>query len=125
MKLPRRLRFLTALLMLASLAIAQVAMAAHACAMPMAVDAMVEEGHDCCEKAVPEAQPALCEAHCQQGDQSRDTPSVALPALAAPSVLAAWPAAPPATAPPPGELPSLLARAAAPPLAVRHCRFHL
>ena len=126
MKLSRRLRLFAAVLALAAFAVGQAGLAAHACmADPAMAAAMAagEGGHDCCGDDL-EPQPALCDAHCQQGDQSRDQP--APPALAAIAAAQAWrPAVAAVAAPPPapGEQRSLLARAAAPPLVVRHCRF--
>lgn len=121
----RRLRFLAALLALASVLFAQLAIAAYACpiAAGLAQEASAGEG-GCCGKAMDPEQPALCAAHCQQGDQSLDKPSASLPGLgpwlpvsAPPGILDA------AERPrPPGELASLLARDTAPAAAVRHCR---
>lgn len=132
MTLSRRLRLCAASLALASLVFSQLAVAAYACpgpqAMAMAAIAL-EEGRDapCCGDGVPVPQPVLCAAHCQQGDQLLDKPAAPtlpaiawvaiLPALAAPDVAPA--------AAPSGEQRSLLARATAPSLAVRHCCFRV
>lgn len=126
MKLSRTLRSVVALVALFGVLLAQVALAAYACpgADGMAVAALQAEADPpCCGEGTPEAEPALCNAHCQQGDQSLDKPAPpAPPALAAPVARVVAVREPPMP-PPPGEQPSLLARTPAPPAAVRHCRF--
>ena len=131
MKLSRRLRSLAAFLALVGVLFSQLAVAAYACPGPQAmavVAIQLEAGADmpCCGAGVPDPQPVLCAAHCQQGDQVLDKPAAQampaitlaiLPGLAAPGVV------PAATAP--GEQRSLLARATAPSLAVRHCCFRV
>ena len=126
MKLSRRLRSAAAFLALSGVLFAQLAVAAYACPGPEAMTfaaAQAGPGADlpCCGDGVPDPQPALCAAHCQQGDQSLDKPAAPnLPAaaiatgLAAPSLVAD-------AAPPPGRQPSLLSRSTEPALALRHC----
>jgi hypothetical protein len=130
MKLFRRLRVFAAFLALATLAVAQAGLAAYVCTgdAPMARAMAMAQGDremDCCGDAAADPQAALCDAHCQQGDRSLDKPPApVLSALAAetpavPAVAAPYPS------PPPGILPSLLARATAPSVAVRHCCFRI
>ena len=126
MKLSRRLRSLAACLALFGVLFAQVAVASHACPGPeaMAVAAMdpAQEPMPCCGgDGTSDPQPALCAAHCQQGDQSLDKPATPLlPVAAIASRLAAADLSP-AAAPPPGRQLSLLSRSTEPPLALRHC----
>lgn len=129
MKQSRIRRILAALITMFSLLFAQIAVAAYACpdlAMTaMAAKAAQEAMPGCTDMDM--AQPGLCEAHCASGHQSLDTP--ANPPIAAfmPSRLVAvlpaleilFPVTPVQT-----NL-SLLARATAPPLAIRHCCFRI
>lgn len=124
MSFTRRSRCLAAVLAIVGLLLAQLAVAAHACPGEdaMAMARMMDADAPCCGAAVDDPEPALCKAHCEQGERSLDkpaTPSMALMAVA-PSVVVAYAAGPPITATP-GEQRSLLARPTAPPLAVRHC----
>lgn len=127
MKLSRRIRSLTALLAVIGVFFAQIAVAAYACPgaqamMLAAIGTEREANMPCCEGGVAEALPALCSIHCQQGDQSLDKPAPPdVPAIQ-------WTAIPPGAlvphvpaAGPPGEQRSLLARATAPPVALRNC----
>ena len=131
MKLSRRLRGIAAVFALLGVLFSQLAIAAYACPLPdgPAAQAMgaPEGGMPCCDEASPAPDGALCSAHCQQGDQSLDKPAPpapgALPSAVGLRIAVFDAAAPPAG--PPGALPSLLTRATAPPLAVRHCRFHI
>lgn len=114
-----------------SVLFSQLAVSAYACpgapAMArMAVSAM--QGMAGCDEMPAAGRSALCEAHCLQGDRSLDKPAVSLQAAAPPS---AYPMPMPVPArfsgagAPPGALGSLLDRPTEPPLAVRHCRFHI
>ena len=129
MKLSRRLRSLAAFLALLGVLMSQLALATYACpgaqAMAMAAVTLNEipGGAGCCGEGVPAPQPALCAAHCQQGDQSLDKlAALVVPAIPLAAILPGLfaPIEPPAAAPP-GEQQSLLARATAPSVAVRHC----
>ena len=128
MKLSRRLRSLAAFLALLGVLFSQLALASYACPGPqaMALAAITldeNQGVPSCPEGVSEPRPALCAAHCQQGDQSLDKPAaLVLPAIPLVAILPGLfaPIEPPAAAPP-GEQRSLLARATAPSLAVRHC----
>ena len=110
MRLPRTLRSFVALLALLGVLFAQLGVAAHACAMPAG-------GDDCCI-SMDQPEPALCDAHCEQGDQSLDKPvaAIALPALAMVRVIVPQVAAPP---PPQGAPPT------APPAAILHSRLRI
>ncbi|MEP7260437.1 MAG: hypothetical protein ABI669_04545 [Usitatibacter sp.] len=128
MKLSRRLRFLAAFLALTGVLLSQLAVSAYACPgqQSMALAALdLEPGTDmpCCGDGVPDSQPALCAAHCQQGDQSLDKPAApALPALVPIAILPGLAAANVAgNSVAPGEQRSLLARKTAPSVALRHC----
>ena len=114
----RHARSLAAILALVTLVFAQVAIAVYDCA-PIAD--VVAVG-DCCDEGGDPAEPALCRAHCQQGNQSLDKPSASLPVHALAPMTISFPgAARVGLTASFGELPSLLARATAPPLALRHC----
>jgi hypothetical protein len=67
-------------------------------------------------------QPTLCRAHGQQGDQSLDKPLVSLPQPALlQGLVSDWGIGSGLAPGIPGELRSLLARATAPPVALRNC----
>lgn len=129
MKLPRIRRILAALITMFSLLFAQLAVAAYACpdlAMTaMAAKAAQEAMPGCTDMDM--AQPGLCEAHCANGHQSLDTPANPPIAAFVPSrlvaILPALEFLVPAT--PIQANPSLLARATAPPMAIRHCCFRI
>jgi hypothetical protein len=112
MRLTRSIRSFAAILALLGVLLGQLGIAAHACPMTAG-------SGDCCVSMDP-GEPALCQAHCQQDDQSSSLPTVhALPpALAVERVIA-----PTAAVTPPPDPHSLLARPTAPCAAVRHCRF--
>lgn len=131
MKTSRRLRSLVALFAVFGVLFSQVVLSAYACelshAAPAAFQAQDRTDMPDCDQPMPGERSALCHAHCEQGDNSIDRP--APPALAAaisghesPSVLAAVRVAHVAAAP---LQASLLERPTGPPLAVRHCRFHI
>jgi len=122
----RRLRRGAAFLALVSVLFAQFAIASYACPGPAAkATAAVSPMADMpgCEESAPASErTALCQAHCQQGDQSLDKPvNASLP----PAVAVARVVAPQPAASPPREPSSLLARPTAPCASVRHCRFQI
>lgn len=132
MKLSRRLRTLAAFLAFVGVLMSQLALAAYACpgAQAMSLAAVELEASSetpCHRDVVPQPQSALCAAHCQQGDQSLDKPAApAVPALVLVAILPGPAVSAVASAgSPPGEQRSLLARATAPSLAVRHCCFRV
>jgi hypothetical protein len=114
MKLPRKHRFLTALIALFGMLFMQLAVASYTCPMPG------------CDQ-VDQAQPALCHAHCQDGTSSLDkaeAPVVAPAAVIVFAILA--PLEPLAPLGPPGAEPaSFLQRSTAPPISIRHCCFRI
>ncbi len=128
----RRSRLITALLALVSLLFMQLAVASYACpgtgSKVTEVAAMAEAGIPCAE-AMPlnmdDAQPNLCHAHCQPGEQSADKyqpPSpVAISALPADFTL---PVIVPVFLGAPLQVPHLK-RTTAPPVAVSNCCFRL
>jgi hypothetical protein len=108
----------------------QLAVAAYACPGADAMRASVAASEAPCEQHPAPDVPAtpLCAAHCQQGSQSLDHRSVAVPAAGFAALPTSWfvPLAEAESAPPTSrELPSLLERPTGPPLPVRHCRFHI
>ena len=112
-------------LVLSSLLFSQLAVAAYACpgAQSMAIAASMPDMPDC-DMDVAQRD-ALCQAHCQQGEQVRDTYQPPLPAVAAafgPSLVVAH--ADPSRA---GLRPlaSDLGRRIEPPASIRHCRLHI
>lgn len=122
----RRIRFLAALVATAGVLFAQLAVAAYACPMADEIAAMAGmplQQSGCGDMAMDSDQPALCQAHCQQGDQSLDKPSAAFPDqgswVQVREICSASPQAP--TVVSPGEQLSLLSRATAPSVALRHC----
>jgi hypothetical protein len=119
----RPIRVLAAWLALVAVLFAQLAVASYACpymAAPAQMTAPMEGG--CDGMPMDADQPALCHAHGQQGDQSLDKPLVAFPQPALLQGLATeWVADSAIDPGSSGELPSLLARAPAPPVALRHC----
>ena len=126
----RRHRLFTVLLALCSLLFMQLAVAGYSCpgVAPRAqeVEAMPKAVMPCAESmalalATDDAQPNLCQAHCQSAQTAGDNPAPQVPvatvdhgALITSPVSVALPmrSAPQA---------SLLARATAPPLAIRNC----
>ena len=117
------LAFLVALSML----FGQLAVAAYACpgATSMAGFASSMPDMPDCGGTPESKRDPLCLAHCQQGDQSRDTPSVSLPPAA--------PACGPTLHVAPRDhfdervrlLGFLLERSIEPPVSLRHCRLHI
>lgn len=134
MKLLRKYRILTALIALFGMLFMQLAVASYACpevpgmsgATIMATDAGGMDPMPGCDQPDPKA-PALCHAHCIDGQASLDKPQVSsvspiafiVFAVLAPlehRVLAALPITEPL---------SLLDRITAPPIAIRHCCFRI
>lgn len=118
----RTTRFLAAWLALFAVLFSQLAVASYACpfmAAPIEMTAPMEGG--CDGMPMDQDQPALCHAHGQQGDQSLDKPLVSMPQPALLQGLAGDRQADPGIPGTPGEQRSLLARATAPPVALRHC----
>lgn len=122
----RRLRYLTAVLATLGMLFAQFAVAAYACpALGAGLEAASPSSiGDCCDRSPTDIdQAALCHAHCHPGAQAVEKPAAAVlhqgPASAPVAVLVGPHQI--ATVVAPGEQHSLLARATAPPVALRHC----
>ena len=124
-----RLRPFAALIALVAVLFAQLATAAYACPgmeIMTRVAIAQQDVPPCHEQAPAQERSALCDAHCQQGDQSPGERGTSVPAV----VLVALPSAALAASvdfhdgtPRFGAQSSLLERPTGPPLAVRHCRF--
>ena len=132
----RKHRLLTALLALLGMLFMQFAVAAYACPRLQAgnADGPSMSPHaadqapgmpDCGE---PDADsPALCHAHCHDGQSSLDKPEARTPAPVFVTLMvlpAAFEPAVPRRGPP-AEAPSLLRRPTAPPIAIRHCCYRI
>jgi hypothetical protein len=128
----RRARLMTVLFALVSLLFMQLAVAGYACPGSSSgmteTAAMAESAMPCAESMsinMDDAQPNLCHAHCQIGQQSADkyqTPS--LPAIdTLPADLSLQIGLPPFAQAP--LQPPHLQRTTAPPLAIRNCCFRL
>lgn len=126
----RRHRLFTVFLALCSLLFMQLAVAGYSCpgveSRMQGVEAMAQAGMPCAESmalamATDDAQPNLCQAHCQSAQASADNPAPQVPVAAVDH--GAFIMSPVAVAPPLRSAPqaSLLARATAPPLAIRNC----
>ena len=126
----RRHRLFTVLLALCSLLFMQLAVAGYSCpgVEPRAqeVEAMAQAVMPCGESmalamATDDAQPNLCQAHCQSAQACGDNPAPQVPVAAVDH--GALNMSPLADAVPMRSAPqaSLLARATAPPLAIRNC----
>lgn len=118
------IRILAACLAIVTVLFSQLALASYACpflAAPVEMTAPMPEG-PCGRIPMDSEQPALCHAHGQQGDQSSAQSPAAVPDMvvlpALPTVRAADPGAEGRAA---GEQLSLLTRATAPSVALRHC----
>lgn len=134
MKLPRKYRFLTALVALFGMLFMQLAVAAYACpglssgsgSVTMAADASPMQSMPGCDQPDP-AKPALCHAHCQDGKSSLDKPDV--PVVSPATVMVSTiltPLQPLLPARVAGaEPPSFLHRITAPPLSIRNCCFRI
>jgi hypothetical protein len=126
----RRRRAFAALFALVSLLFSQLAVSAYACpgsdSMAGAAVSMQEAPPPCHEQPAGKTPTPLCQAHCQQGDQSSDVRAASLPAVtfvALPSPGLMLSLADDARAM--ATQPSLLERPTGPPLAVRHCCFRI
>ena len=73
----RRTRHFAALFAVLAMLFTQLAVAAYACPMEAAASAPAEGG--CDGPGMDPAQPGLCLAYCERGDQSLDKPSVVVP----------------------------------------------
>lgn len=101
---------------------AQLAVSAFACPGPQAMTTVVMPG--CPDMAVDAASPsALCAAHCQQGQQSDQTPSPALPAVVMARFYTLPEPAEPAVPAQRLTAPHRALAAADPPHAILHCCF--
>jgi len=127
----RRLRHVAAILALFSVLFSQLAIAAYACpgfaAMAEVASPAMPDMPDCDQSMPAGERSALCHAHCLQGDQSLDKAASALQAM---SAALAYPVAErvrlvQAPMDSPRASDSILDRPTGPPLAVRHCRFHI
>lgn len=122
-----RIRSLVTLFTILGVLFSQFAVAAYACpgVQRMAMASIESpERPPCHESPGPDSIDALCQAHCQQGDQSVERVAAPLPAPAIPvSFAIVRVEAPPLAEPPPKPQLSLLERPTEPPAAVRHCRF--
>lgn len=128
----RRIRLTTVLFALISLLFMQLAVAAYVCpgtaSKAAEVAAMADASMPCAEsmtRSRDEAQPNLCQAHCQAGQQTADRyelpPPVVLDALPADFTLAALA---PLLSGAPLQAPDLM-RTTAPPVVIRHCCLRL
>lgn len=92
-----RQRFMTTLVLIASLLFQQVAMAAYVCTMPQMQAASAMMADDCVAMESPPAQPpdTVCQKHCAPDPTSSDTSSIPpVPALTLPPLLHAFVLAP-------------------------------
>ena len=124
-----RSRHFAALLALVAVLFSQLAVSAFACpgmdGMAQ-VAAAAEETPPCHEQPSPQEPTPLCQAHCQQGDQSSDVRGASLPVFAMVGLPAALSSRLEVRAAPILEAQlSLLERPTGPPLAVRHCCFRI
>ena len=134
MRLTRKHRMLTALIALFGMLFMQLAIAGYVCpggggAGPTsmaAADEVPMQPMPGCDQPDP-ANPALCQAHCQDAKASLDKPPA--PALAPAAVIVSAIVTPhePSVRAPPGEveLDSLLLRITSPPISIRHCCFRI
>ena len=136
MKLSRTHRLLSALVALFGMLFMQWAVASYACpdlqagngsGTAQAVQTDTPSMPDCDQQLPDAAQPARCHAHCHDGQTSperAEAPAV-FPAAVIVSTLPAVPGPLLAGSSPDAEPPSLLHRATAPPLSIRHCCLRL
>lgn len=129
----RRFRLLIVLASLVALLLSDVALAGYACPgseKAVAIASMVEAEMPCAEemsRAMDEAQPGLCHAHCQGSQQSADSPqppvfaaAMDLGVVLTVDIAEFAPSASQGVKVPPG-----LRRLHGPPLAIRHCCFRI
>ena len=124
----RPVRYLAALLTMASLLFAQLALAAYVCPGMHAgatVAAAMASMPGC--DGMDMDQPALCHAHQQTGNQSLDKPDLPAVQPFTPGALVLTLAPAPLAAQPSFEVPATLhlSHATAPPLAIQHCCFRI
>jgi hypothetical protein len=118
----RPTRFLAAWLALFAVLFSQLAVASYACPFMAAPVEMTAPMDGCDGMPIDRDQPALCHAHGQQGDQSLDKPLLTLPQPALlQGLVSDWGLDSGLAPGTPAGLRSLLARATAPPVALRHC----
>ena len=114
-----------AFLLVASMLFAQLAVAAYACPGAGSMTASSVSDMPNCDGMTDPGRDPLCQAHCQQADQSRDTPSISLPAVA----MACGPSLPVGLRNASGEAVRrpcfALERPMEPPASIRHCRLHI
>ncbi len=128
----RRHRLITVLFVLVNLLFMQLAVASYACpgaaSKVVEVTSMAEAGTPCAEStrlSMDDAQPNLCQAHCQTGQQTADKFE-----LPSPVAISLWPAdfTLPFTAAvfsgAPLQAPHLN-RATAPPVTIKNCCFRI
>lgn len=115
------------ILALVAVLFSQLAVSAYACP---GTDGMVKSevvadaAPPCHQNPAPAELTPLCQAHCQQGDQSVDPRSASLASVAMVALPASWlpvPAGSEVLSEPAEPQSSLLERPTGPPLAVRHC----
>jgi hypothetical protein len=75
----RRTRHFAALFAMLAILFTQLAVAAYACPMESAQSAPPPIAGDCEGMGMDAAQPGLCQAYCERGDQSLDKASVVVP----------------------------------------------
>jgi len=132
MPLNHHTRLLTAFIALVSLLFMQLAVAAYVCPSTgpkaAAVAAMAEAGMPCAESMTlnrDEAQPSLCQAHCQAGHQTADKYELPFPnAIGALPADFTLPVRVPAVSGASLQAPHLV-RTTAPPVAIRYCCLRL
>jgi hypothetical protein len=126
-----RPRPFAAILALVAVLFAQLAVSAYACpGMDGMMQAAVvaDEAPPCHQNPTPTEPTPLCQAHCQQGDQSLDQRGASAPVLPFVTLPVSWRPLCVAVAEAPSAQSaqlSLLERPTGPPLAVRHCRFRI
>lgn len=136
MKLPRTHRLLTTLVALFGMLFMQWAVASYACPGLQAGDGSgaaraaqtdMPPMPDCDQQQPDAARPALCHAHCHDGQASPDraeAPAVFPAAVLVSTLLAAFEPLVEDSSPD-AEPPSFLHRATAPPVSIRHCCLRL
>ncbi|TBR76558.1 MAG: hypothetical protein EPN64_07045 [Burkholderiaceae bacterium] len=128
----RRHRLITVLFALVNLLFMQLAVASYACASQLQkvneAAVMAKADVPCAQSmqlSMDDAQPSLCQAHCQAGQQSADTHELPSPvALSALPVALTLPVAIPVFFGAPLQAPHLK-RTTAPPVAIRNCCFRI
>lgn len=130
MKLPRATRIFAAIVMLFSMLFTQLAVAAYACPqlnVAKVVSASNADSMPGCTERMDGGSPALCNAHCDTGHQSLDTPAApTVQPFAACQLALVLPRLNldvSSIASPPASLP--LTRITSPPFAIRHCCFRI